>query len=318
MVVAVIAAIAAGFMFAVGAVLQQSAARQISADKSLSLRLLLELVHRRRWLVGIGSDAVSFGLQALALAFGPLALVQPLAVTGLVFAVPLAVRRRGRKLHTREWLATVAVAAGLAAFLAAASPSEGVPQTTPWRWVLVVASVAGLMAVGVVLGRILGGVVRPSLYGLAAAAAFGLLAALTKASTHLLGEGAATFFTAWQPYAMAVVAVAGAVVQQSAFQAGPLPASLPVMDAVEPTIAVCIGVFAFDEHLDMSAAALTAQAIGICALLVGIVVLDRSPLIAELQSEPPAAGGVQPARRVRSSSAKSGKCEEIVSSGNSS
>ena len=316
MVVAVIAALGAGCMFAIGAVLQQSAARETPASMSLSWRLLVDLAHRRRWLLGIGCDAVSFGLQALALAFGPLALVQPLAVTGLLFAVPLAVRRRGRRLHTREWLGTLAVAAGLASFLAAAAPTEGLPQTTPTRWVLVVISVAGLMTVGVVLGKALGGVVRPSLYGLAAASAFGLLAALTKTSTHLLGEGAATFFTSWQPYAMAVVAVVGAIVQQSAFQAGPLPASLPIMDAVEPTVAVCIGVFAFNEHLGSSPLAIALQVAGVCVLLAGIVVLDRSPLIAELQAAEPAEG--QPASRVRSSSPKSGKWDTTVSSGNSS
>lgn len=309
-------------MFAVGSVLQQSAARQTPASESLSWRLLVDLAHRRRWLLGIGSDAVSFGLQALALSFGPLALVQPLSVTGLLFAVPLAVRRRGRRLHRREWLGTVAVAAGLASFLAAAAPSEGLPQTTPTRWVLIVVSVAGLMAVGVSLGKLIGGVVRPSLYGLAAASAFGLLAALTKASTHLLGEGASTFFTSWQPYAMAVVALAGAIVQQSAFQAGPLPASLPVMDAVEPTVAVCIGVFAFNENLSSSPLAIAVQVVGVSALIAGIVVLDRSPLIADLQANKPdddagGAGG-QPARRVRSSSGKSGKYDTTVSSGNSS
>jgi drug/metabolite transporter (DMT)-like permease len=290
-VVAVLAALAAGCMFAVGSVLQQSAARQTPAEESLSWRLLVDLAHRRRWLLGIGSDALSFGLQALALAFGPLALVQPLAVTGLLFAVPLAVRRRGRRLHVREWLGTAAVAAGLAAFLAAAAPSEGLPQTTPARWALVVVSVGGLMAFGVVLGKVVGGVVRPSLYGLSAATAFGLLAALTKASTHLLGEGAATFFTSWQPYAMAVVALAGAIVQQSAFQAGSLPASVPIMDAVEPTVAVLIGVFAFAEHVGTSTAALTFEALGILLVLAGIVTLDRSPLVLELShpsGEPPA------------------------------
>ena len=293
MVIAVIAAIAAGCMFAVGSVLQQSAARETPAEESLSWRLLVDLAHRPRWLLGIGSDVVSFALQALALAFGPLALVQPLAVTGLLFAVPLAVRRRGRRLHSREWLGTIAVAGGLAAFLTAASPSEGLPQTTPWRWFLILVAVAGVMALGIGLGRLSGGTLRPTMYGVAAATAFGLLAALTKASTHLLSEGAAPFFTAWQPYGMAVVAILGAIVQQSAFQAGPLPASLPVMDAVEPTVAVFIGVFAFNEHVGTSPLALAVQAVGVAALLAGIVVLDRSPLIAELQRSD--AGG-RPAR----------------------
>jgi hypothetical protein len=171
------------------------------------------------------------------------------------------------------------------------------------------------MAFAVGLGRLADGTLRATLYGVAAGTAFGLLAALTKASTHLLGEGAATFFTAWQPYGMAVIAIAGAIVQQSAFQAGPLPASLPVMDAVEPTIAVCIGVFAFNEHVGSSPLALAVEAAGVIALLTGIVVLDRSPLIAEMQSSD--VDG-HPARRVRSSSAKSGNRDTTVSSGNSS
>ncbi len=283
----VVAAIAAGCTFAVGSVLQQSAAREAPSEDSLSFRLLFGLAHRPRWLLGIAGDFFSFGLQALALAFGPLALVQPLAVTGLLFAIPLAVRLRGRRMGTREWSGTVAVAAGLAAFLVGASPSDGVPQTTWVRWVLILIAVGGLMTLGVIVGGLLRGTARASAYGLAAGAAFGLLAALTKASTHLLGQGAATFFTSWQPYAMAVVAILGAVVQQSAFQAGPLPASVPVMDAMEPAIAVCIGVFAFNESVDTSIAGLTFQALGILLLLWGIVSLDRSPVVLELQAREP-------------------------------
>jgi drug/metabolite transporter (DMT)-like permease len=287
LVLSVVAAIAAGCTFAVGSVLQQSAAREAPTEDSLSLRLLVGLAHRPRWLIGIAGDFFSFGLQALALAFGPLALVQPLAVTGLLFAIPLAVRLRNHRMGWREWTGTVGVAAGLAAFLVGASPSDGVPQTTWVRWVLILIAVGGLMVLGVLAGGLLRGPARASSYGLAAGAAFGLLAALTKASTHLLAQGAGTFFTAWQPYAMAVVAVLGAVVQQSAFQAGPLPASVPVMDAMEPAVAVCIGVFAFNESVDTSIGGLAFQALGIVLLLWGIVSLDRSPVVIDLQARDP-------------------------------
>jgi drug/metabolite transporter (DMT)-like permease len=292
LVLSVIAAIAAGCTFAVGSVLQQSAAREAPSEDSLSLRLLVGLAQRPRWLLGITGDFFSFGLQALALAFGPLALVQPLAVTGLLFAIPLAVRVRGRRLGWREWTGTVAVGAGLAAFLVGASPSDGVPSTTWVRWVLILIAVGGLMVLGVLVGGIVRGPARASAYGLAAGAAFGLLAALTKASTHLLSEGAGTFFTSWQPYAMALVALLGAVVQQSAFQAGPLPASVPVMDAMEPAVAVCIGVFAFNESVDTSVPALIFEALGIALLLWGIVSLDRSPIVLEIQARDPAGAGV--------------------------
>ena len=287
MLIAVVAALLAGCSFAVGSVLQQSAAREAPTDESLSWRLLVDLAHRKRWLVGIGSDAVSFALQALALAFGPIALVQPLAVTGLLFAIPLAVRWRGRRLGPREWTGTVAVAGGLALFLGAASPSEGHPQTTVARWLLILVGVGALMGLGVGAGLVAQGPIRPTFYAVGAGAAFGLLAALTKTSTWLLGQGATTFFTSWQPYGMAGVALAGAIVQQSAFQAGPLPASVPVMDAMEPAIAVCIGVFAFNESVDTSIGGLALQALGILLLLWGIVSLDRSPVVLELQAKDP-------------------------------
>jgi drug/metabolite transporter (DMT)-like permease len=282
-IVSVVAALAAGCTFAVGSVLQQSAAREAPADESLSFRLLVDLAHRKTWLLGIGSDVGSFALQALALAFGPIALVQPLLVTGVLFAIPLAVRLKGMRLHAQEWTGTVAVAAGLALFLASASPSEGEPQTSLARWVLILCGVAFVMTLGVATGRAARGPVRASFYALSAGTAFGLLAGLTKTSTWLLGQGATVFFTAWQPYAMAGVAVVGAIVQQSAFQAAPLPASVPVMDAVEPTIAVLIGVFAFGESLSTSPLALACEAAGIVALIGGIVLLDRSPVVLALQ-----------------------------------
>lgn len=295
MIIAVIAALAAGCTFAVGAVLQQSAAREASLEHSLSIRLLWELAHRPKWLLGIASDAGSFALQALALAHGPIALVQPLLVTAVLFAIPIAVQLKGMRLGTQEWIGTVAVAGGLALFLVSASPAAGEPKTTFARWVLILIAVGGLMMLAVVIGQTLHGPFRASLFALSAGAAFGLLAALTKTSTWLLGQGASTFFSAWQPYAMLGVAIAGAIVQQSAFQAAPLPASLPVMDSTEPTVAVLIGVFAFGETLGTSILALTGEAAGILALITGIVLLDRSPVVLALQEgglaarpEPPA------------------------------
>ena len=295
MIIAVIAALAAGCMFAVGAVLQQSAARESPLEKSLSIRLLWDLAHRPRWVLGIASDAGSFALQALALAHGPIALVQPLLVTSVLFAVPLAVQLRGMRLGAQDWLGTVAVGGGLALFLVSASPQAGEPKTTFARWMLILIAVGGLMALGVIVGETLHGPFRASMFALSAGAAFGLLAALTKTSTWLLGQGASTFFTAWQPYAMLGVAIAGAIVQQSAFQAAPLPASLPVMDSAEPTVAVLIGVFAFGEGLGTSILSLTGEAAGIVALLAGIVLLDRSPVMLALQAGMPAGHSEPPA-----------------------
>jgi drug/metabolite transporter (DMT)-like permease len=293
-VVAVLAALAAGCAFAVGAVLQQKAARQAPPEVALSWRLLAYLFRQRLWLTGIACDVGSFGLQALALGFGPISLVQPLLVTGVLFGIPLAVWTRGMHLGRVDWMGAAAVAGGLTFFLVAASPEKGSSTTTLTDWVLILIAVGGLMLIAVAAGKASRGAARSSFFALAAGVAFGLLAALTKESVYLLEQGAGTFFTAWQPYAMFGVAAAGAIVQQSAFQAGPLQASLPVMDAVEPTVAVLIGVFAFGEHLATSTGALALQAVGVAAVLTGIVLLDRSPIVLELQQRgDPSPGGLR-------------------------
>jgi drug/metabolite transporter (DMT)-like permease len=292
-IVAVIAALAAGCTFAIGSVLQQDAARQAPKEMSLSWRLLVDLAHRPKWLAGIAMDVGSFGLQALALAFGPIALVQPLLVTGILFSVPLSARVHGKRLGATEWAGTAAVAGGLSLFLLCAGPSEGVSQTGIGTWALILIAVGGFMAFGVIAGGMTTGAFRASLWAMSAGAAFGVLAALTKSSTWLLGQGAVTFFTSWEPYAMAFAAFAGIICQQSAFQAAPLPASMPVMDSVEPTVAVLIGVFAFEESLATSALALAGEAAGIIALITGIVVLDRSRVVLEMldEHERPATSG---------------------------
>jgi hypothetical protein len=69
------------------------------------------------------------------------------------------------------------------------------------------------------------------------------------------------------------------VLGQSAFQAGPLAASLPVMDATEPIVAVLIGAFAFDEPFLSGGLAVGFQIVGLIALVGGIVALDRSPVV---------------------------------------
>ena len=69
--------------------------------------------------------------------------------------------------------------------------------------------------------------------------------------------------------------------QQSAFQAGPLPVSLPVMDAMEPTVATLLGVVAFGEHVAVSPGALTVEVIGVKELgdVVKRVVEDGLTLV---------------------------------------
>src|SRR5207245_1682398 len=69
-----------------------------------------------------------------------------------------------------------------------------------------------------------------------------------------LGGGSVDLVTSWEPYALAVCAIAGLLLQQGAYQAGGLSLSLPVIAVLEPITATAIGVGVFEETVTASGA----------------------------------------------------------------
>src|SRR4029077_18468151 len=108
---------------------------------------------RPLWLAGIALAAIAYGLQALALAFGPLALVAPIVATDLLFALPVAARW-SRPLGTGEGLGCVLAAGGVAAFLAAAPPSSGRSGAPARDWLLAFAAGGGGCTLALAVGRL--------------------------------------------------------------------------------------------------------------------------------------------------------------------
>jgi drug/metabolite transporter (DMT)-like permease len=287
MVIAVVIAAVSAAVFALSAVLQQRAARVMPRDTSLSIRLLIRLFRNPVWLAGIGSSALSFLLEAVALYFGPVATVQPVIVLDLVFALPLSVRLRGSKLGWRERLGTVAVVGGLIAFLAAAAPSPGTPVPGITAWAPALAAVALVAALAVGIGRLAAGTLRAVLLAVAAGVMFGLMSALTKTATTELSHGIVNLLANWPPYALAVTALLALIVVQSAFQSGPLAASMPILDTLEPLTAAGVGIAIFGESLRTAPIALGFEVVGIMAVIAGIWTLDRSPVVLCLQQDQP-------------------------------
>src|SRR5262249_30812536 len=151
-------------------------------------RLLARLAGRPLWLAGILLAAVAYGLQALALAFGPLALVAPIVATDLLFALPVAARY-SRPLRAVDWAGCVLAARGVAA-VAAPSPAPprapGRADPPPRDWLLAFASVALVCVLAVSLGRLTTGPGRAALTAAAAGVVFGLTAAVTLSLTRLV------------------------------------------------------------------------------------------------------------------------------------
>ncbi|MEU2429392.1 DMT family transporter [Streptomyces sp. NPDC007861] len=277
--VAVSAALLSALAFGVASVLQQQAAREAPAWEALRLRLVLHLARRPKWLAGMGLTIVSYALLGLALAHGPLVLVQPLAATDLVFALPLLARRRGLPLTRWEVTGIACTAGGVAAFLTVLPPSPAGSQVPAgYAWLPVLAAVGGAVAVLAPIGRRSRTTARTALYATCAALLFALLDSLTKSAAGRFRADGLGALAYWEPYALLVVGVTALVFSQSAYQAGSLAISLPVIDTLEPIGAVLIGIAVFGEQLASSTWALAVQALGAATAVVGIVLLDRSSL----------------------------------------
>ncbi len=276
--VAIPAAVAAGACFAVGGALQQRVASQRPEGESLSFRLLGELARQKMWLLGIGLAVVSYGFQGLALGFGPLSLVQPLIVTELIFALPLSAYLNDVRLGWHSWLGAAIVGGGLAVAIIAANPREGDPIASNLGWLVALGAVAVAAGAALLIGRQAdAGPVRASTFAFSGALIMGFQSALFDNTIEHIGQGFVALFTAWQTYLLVIASIGGLLLIQSAYQAGPLTASMPVIDSTELVVAVAIGVTLFNEPLPDGLLRQTVTAIALAVVIVGIIVLDTSP-----------------------------------------
>jgi drug/metabolite transporter (DMT)-like permease len=279
-VIAVVAALLAAFCFAVAALVQQTVARATGADTAMHPRLLLDLARQPRWLAGIGLDALSFLVLALALAFGPLALVQPLASLDVLFALPLIARLQGRRLTLGDGIGAVTVAGGIVIFLAVAPPTGGIKAPSLATWAPVFLAAGALSAVTALAGLRVTGKARVIWLALAAGSVFGVLSALTKATVDVVAVRGVGVLLTWEPWVLLLCGVIGALLGQSAYSSGALSLSLPVIDTLAPIVAVVIAATVFDEKLASSAWQLGVQLAGGAVAVAGIAMLSRSSIVA--------------------------------------
>ena len=271
---AVLESLAGAACYATSTVLQQRAAAEQDSELSMRPGLLLKLARSGRWMLGNVLDIGGFGFQFLALRRAALALVVPLFVIGLVFSIIGSALAAGRRPGRREVAASALVVAGLVAFISASRPGPGHPHASPAGWIALFACTAVVTAACVVLaGR--RAHQRALLLGAGTGVLYGVTASLTERTGHLLDGGVGHAAASWAPYALATVAVLGLLLNQSAYQAGNLRESLPVITVGEPVVAILIGQLLFGERIATTPGSLVGEVVGLVAMTIGVVALSR-------------------------------------------
>jgi drug/metabolite transporter (DMT)-like permease len=268
-------ALASALAAAVGIVVRQAALHRSTEDE-LSSAVMRAALRDRLWWAGTAAAIAGYGFQALALANGSLMLVQPLLVSALLFVLPLNAWRTHRRVTVPEWGWALLLTAGLAAFVLVGRPGEGHPKSPVPAWALALAGVVPLVVICVAAARRSAGRLRAMLLGVAVAVGLGTIAVVTKVCTHRYEIGGwHALLTVPAPYALASLAIVVTVLQQWAFRAGALEASVPVMLVGEPIVAVVLGAVVLGESLTVRGAGFLALPVAVAAMLAATIALGR-------------------------------------------
>ena len=279
----------AALLIGTGFVLQQHAAQREPDSRFLSLRLITDLLRQPRWLTGIGCMIGGQILAAWSIGNLSLAFVEPLLTTNLVFALVLAVPIAKATLRFWEIFGAFVLCTGVALLSAARSAKPiglSFGSVSHWPAAAVIAGIA--FACVHASRRHPAGRARATLTGAAAGLVFGVQDALTRQSLQILNSnGVGAVFTTWAPYALVGAGAIGIWLMQSAFNAGPLPMSLPAISAGEPLVGILLGVLVFGDRIQISPGELALQAGGIVALIAGVILVGRAPALSQLRSWTP-------------------------------
>ncbi len=277
---AIIFAALAAFTNAVTSVLQRIGVETAPQSSALRASLIGHAVRQKIWLIGFGLSLVQFGFAATALKHGQLSTVQPVLTTELLFLLlVLAIWFRYR-LGAREWIGAVTVVAGLGGFFVAAHPHGGQLLPSNSQWVVATLAVAGAVAASVLASLNGPRWWRAASLGAATAVTATYTAALTKAITGYLNHGWSSVFSHFEPYMLAVAGIGTVFLLQSALHAGPITASRTTLVTLNPLISILLGVTLFGDVLRSGALWVVFEALALAVLIVGVVVLTRSPLVA--------------------------------------
>jgi drug/metabolite transporter (DMT)-like permease len=287
-VTAGVLAVLSALVYTLGLALQQKgnlAALRVRTREGARRPQAIVTITRPVWVAGFVVGLVGFGLHAVALTIGSLALVQPLQVTQMIFMVPFSAWVAKTSMRGREWGAALLVVIGLGIVLVVTQPSLGddTGDTGPWMVMLALwGSVTSLLLVVAVRFP----TIRAALLGAAAGTLYGVQGALVKQGLGVFeaeGLGVVVALTNWAIWLMLATGVAALTVQNLALRAGRLSAAQTTITVSAPVVSSVIGVVVFHEAISVGPLNLAGLVMGLAVGLWGVLLLARSPALVAVE-----------------------------------
>ncbi|MFB9903045.1 hypothetical protein [Allokutzneria oryzae] len=257
--------------YAGAARLQHTAVRATGDGEALKLASLLGLLRDRRWLLGMGLLVGGTVLHAVAVAIGPLIVVQPVGVLALVLAAVLDARQTGESLTAQRIAPVLTATLGMGLFVAfAAGNTSGAlaPLTAVTDALLIT---LGLLAVFGLVGALSGGGLRCLALGVAGGVAYGLISVLIRLVAQRFQSGGDIDPLA--PAGIVVALVVGGWCVQQAYASGPSHMVVACLTVIDPLVAVGMGVGLLGEAAGTSPAVAVAELACAAVALAGVALI---------------------------------------------
>ena len=248
-VLAVTLALLSAATFAISTSVQHQAAEKAPESARSVLALLGYLVRRPLWLLGQFLATCAFALHASALHAGPIAVVQPIVVSGIVWAVPARAAISRRMPSITELRAVLVTAVGLAVFLVASDPTAGTRAALgDGTLVLAGLGVAAAVVAEIAAARVQEPRRKAFFLGVVGGVLFGLVAGFLKMALQELNDGGLdAMLRAWPTYGVLLAGAGGVLTNQRAYRTAGLSASMPALNIVNGLTSLVFGFTVFNE-----------------------------------------------------------------------
>ncbi|MDW4906379.1 DMT family transporter [Streptomyces sp. ADMS] len=226
--------------YAGGAIVQERVADSEHGQSYAPMR-------RPAWWAAVALIGAGGLLHVVALAYGPLSVVQPMGALTIVFALPMAALFVRRRAGAAAWRGAIMATLGLAGLLSLVGTADAQSLGTAQRVLLAVVTgcaVVTLMVAGRAAHR--HPAVRSTLLAIASGIAFGMSSVFTKV---VAVDWTGSITTADLPALalIAVLGVSGLLLSQAAYRGGGLAAPLATLTVVNPVVAAAVGITMFGE-----------------------------------------------------------------------
>jgi drug/metabolite transporter (DMT)-like permease len=276
--IAALLAILAAIFFALAATLWQRASLALGVEPGDS-KAFARLLANPVWLLGLLAQILGVLLQAAALDRGRVAIIQPLLVTTIIWAMPLGYFLTNQVIARRHVLGAALVVVGLAVFASVGDPAGGTENAPTGDWVMAFLVIGALCAGLLLFGRSGGLSARAAVFGATAGMLYGVSATLMKPVVEELhADGVAGVLESWELWVMAITGLVGFYLQQISLATGRLVPSVATVSVANPVVSVLLGVLVLQERLDQPPAWHAVVAVGALAtaLFGAIVVASAS------------------------------------------